>query len=193
MCTLYKILQWLNFFYKIHHQLSIIIHFVKKIKFKQFPDIGWRRLVGDKKSPQPDKTSPQAKRHELSLQVTWTKKLCFFVQVKLSHICDPQKFFNKRDQSIRIFLMFIEHVFEAFTGQELGQEVGWGLWRPDIQRLSWGRFQRATFSNTANVQNINFFLTSYLFVWTLQIYRKHPSVLHNVAAHLQTITMVLER
>ena len=86
------------------------------------------------------------------------------VQVKLSHICVPQKFFNKRDQSIRIFLMFIEHVFEAFTGQELGQEVGWGLWRPDIQRLSWGRFQRATFSNTANVQNINFFLTSYLFV-----------------------------
>ena len=46
------------FFYKIHHQLSIIIHFVKKIKFKQFPDIGCRRLVGlvgDKKSPQPDK------------------------------------------------------------------------------------------------------------------------------------------
>ena len=128
MCTLYKILQWLIFFYKIHHQLSIIIHFVKKIKFKQFPDIGWRRLVGDKKSPQPDKTSPQAKRHELSLQVTWTKKLCFFVQVKLSHICDPQKFFNKRDQSIRIFLMFIDSLKHSQV-RNLDKKLVGGQWQ----------------------------------------------------------------
>ena len=58
-----------EFFYKIHHQLSIIIHFVKKIKFKQFPDIGWRRLVGlvgDKKSPQPDKNPDGSKTSKIS-------------------------------------------------------------------------------------------------------------------------------
>ena len=70
----------------------------------------------------------------------FTRLQCFNVQVKLSHICVPQMLLNKWDQSTNLLDVY-SGVFEAFTVGRLEQEVGWGLWRPDMQHLSWGRFQ----------------------------------------------------
>ena len=61
----------------------------------------------------------------------------------------------------------------------LEHEAGRSLWRPDIQRLSWRRFQRATFQKLQNEQDIDIFLTRYSLVGTLQIYNapKGPEIL----------------
>ena len=41
--------------------------------------------------------------------------------------------------------MFIRGLWSIHKSGNLNMKLGWGLWRPDIQRLSWRRFQRATF------------------------------------------------
>ena len=61
----------------------------------------------------------------------------------------------------------------------LDKKLGWGLWRPDIQRPLEGDSREQHFtmwkftyiSHTENVQHIDIFLTGYLNVSTLQLYK----------------------
>ena len=71
--------------------------------------------------------------------------------------------------------MFIRGLWSIHKSGNLNMKLGWGLWRPDIQRLSWRRFQRATFQKLQNVQHINIFLSRNSIVWTLQIYNTPKS------------------
>ena len=93
---------------------------------------------------------------------------------------------TSRDESSNIYLRALKHSQVGI----LGQEAWLGLWRPGIQRLSWWRFQRATFQRLQNEQDIEIFLTGYLIVWTLQIY-KEPKVQKYCGAHIEVKTMVL--
>ena len=60
----------------------------------------------------------------------------------------------------------------------LNMKLGWGPWRPGIQRLSWWQFQGATIQITANAQYCDIFMTRNLCVWTWNKPKVHERRVH---------------
>ena len=111
------------------------------------------------------------------------ERLCFIVQAQ-AHLAIPCSRSPKVAAIKQDFTSFLENIYcwslwSIHKSGYLDKKLGWGLWRPGIQRLSWWRFQRATFQKLQNEQDIDIFLTRYSLVWTLQIYKepKGPEML----------------
>ena len=71
----------------------------------------------------------------------------------------------------------------SIHSRETWTRTGWGLWRPDMRRLSCGRFQRATIV-ILQMYNISIISWPVIRLFEHSKYTKHPRVLHYVAAHV---------